>query len=95
MKTIPCPVCGSQNPRSYNHETGKCNNEYGCNRKRCERRYYDDKRRNVHEQCHATTGKRSIRWCTLTVGHEGPHLAGSVEWGGDFKHPLAEAFRGR
>lgn len=35
-------------------------------------------------------GDRSIRFCTLLEGHDGLHLNGTKEWGGNERHPIAK-----
>ena len=95
--TAPCCTCGSTSPRAMYPESSKCANERTCNERYCRRRKREDDERaareNVHEQCRATHGQRSIKFCELRVGHRGLHLNGTVEWDGDLEHPLATAIR--
>jgi len=95
--TAPCPICGSTSPRSMEPGTAKCSNERTCNERRCRRRQREDDQRGfregVSEQCHATIGQRSIKFCLLRVGHGGLHLQGTVEWAGNEEHPVATVLR--
>jgi hypothetical protein len=52
-----------------------------------------DRKRGVHEQCHGTTGNRTVLFCELRVGHMGLHLHGTREWGGNYEAPVAQALR--
>lgn len=91
---IPCPICGATGTRRlHDPKTGQCKSEYGCLRRRCERRKDEDRKRDVREQCHGTFGMTSIRFCELRAGHKGLHLHGTQEWGGNFEHPLAKVIR--
>ena len=96
MKTKPCPNCGSTTKRYFDPATGQCLRPEGCEARRCQRRLDEDKalhKDKPHTQCHATTGGRSILFCLLSQGHAGPHLHGTLEWGGRYEHPLAKALR--
>jgi hypothetical protein len=67
-------------------------NANGCDARRCRRRIEVDRRRFKDKrwvQCPATTGQRTIHFCELGKDHEGLHLRGTVEWGGDYTHPIA------
>jgi len=73
----------------------QCVNEEGCLRRVLARRKETDRSRGVREQCHATTGRRSVRFCELTTGHEGPHQHGTKLWRGDYEHPVAAELRSK
>jgi len=96
--TEPCPFCGSTMPRAMVPGTDTCANERGCEARRCERRRREDAERSfrefgVREQCHATRGRKSVKFCTLRKGHHGLHLNGTLEWGGEEQHPAAARLR--
>jgi hypothetical protein len=89
--TTMCPICRSVTAKKTDEWV--CLNAVGCNRRRCDNRVKGDKKRKVREQCHSTTGGRSVRFCMLTVGHEGKHLNNSKEWGGNYRAPVAQVIR--
>lgn len=95
--TAPCPFCGSTSPRGTVPGTDTCRDERGCLARRCERRKREDDERGlregVKEQCHATRGRTSVKFCLLRVSHCGLHLNGTLEWSGDEEHPVAAALR--
>jgi hypothetical protein len=93
----PCPLCGSRGSRRDPSDKGVCRNVKHCDERRCMRRRREDRKRFVGvrwKQCPATTTPRgtSIRFCELGEGHKGKHLNGTREWGGDYSHPLGQAF---
>jgi hypothetical protein len=87
----PCSHCGST--RSVLTQDGACLSAEGCRARRVNVRKREDRKRGVTRQCFATYGQGSIRFCELREGHEGLHVHGSREWGGDYSHPIAQAFR--
>ena len=96
--TEPCPFCGSTSPRGRVPGTDACRDERGCEARRCERRRQEDAERSfrefgVREQCHATRGRKSVKFCLLRKDHHGLHLNGTIEWSGDEEHPVAAALR--
>ncbi len=96
MNTQPCPKCGSTGNRNLNPENLLCLNVGGCEQRRCQRRKDEDRKSTVvWRQCHGTSGQRTVLFCELGQGHQGLHLHGTKEWGGNYEAPIAQALRAR